>query len=114
MHELAIAQDLLETILQVAKDNNAQTVISARVRAGVCSGVNDESLRFGFDALAEETLARGCDLQIVRVPQKVACQKCEWAGEVLEMRDPFCPECGMTLFPEFRDRQLILETVNVE
>jgi Zn finger protein HypA/HybF involved in hydrogenase expression len=54
MHELSLAQGLLEQLVQLARRHEAADVLTVRVSIGVCSGIVVDSFVFGFNAIKTE------------------------------------------------------------
>jgi len=63
MHETMLAENLLSAILEEVEKQNAKPV-SAKISCGLFSAVNDEILRFAFDAAAKGTPCEGMRLEI--------------------------------------------------
>jgi hydrogenase nickel incorporation protein HypA/HybF len=64
MHEVALAQGILEVVLDVADGRPAKAV---RVRAGELQAVTQDSLQFCFELVAQDTLAAGAQLEVQTV-----------------------------------------------
>jgi len=58
MHEAAVAQGLIEAILCEAEKQGGRP-IRARMSCGTLNAVNDEVVRFAFEAIAEAPSAKG-------------------------------------------------------
>jgi hydrogenase nickel incorporation protein HypA/HybF len=65
MHEVALAQGILDVVLDFAHGRQARSV---RVRAGEMLGVSPDSLQFGFELVARNTSADGAQLEVAIVP----------------------------------------------
>jgi Zn finger protein HypA/HybF involved in hydrogenase expression len=65
MHEVALAQGILDVVLEVADGRQVQTV---RVRAGELLAVSDDSLQFCFELVAQDTLAAAARLEVEITP----------------------------------------------
>ncbi len=65
MHEVALAQGILDVVLDVADGRQVQTV---RVRAGELLAVSDDSLQFCFELVAQDTLAATARLEVQITP----------------------------------------------
>lgn len=65
MHEVALAQGILDVVLDVAAGRQVQTV---RVRAGELLAVSEDSLQFCFELVAQDTLAAAARLQVELTP----------------------------------------------
>ena len=61
MHEVALAQGILDVVLDVADGRPVRTV---RVRAGELLAVSEDSLRFCFELVAQGTPAAGARLEV--------------------------------------------------
>lgn len=114
MHELSVASQLLDLVLQTAQDNGAARVVAAHIRVGAGSCLNPESLAFGFEALATGTLAAGCQVQIEHLPAPAVCPACGWEGERLDLADLVCPTCQGFPLRITGGRELTVDTITVE
>ncbi len=76
MHEVSILQSVLEAAEAYARKENAQHIHRIRLRIGALSGVVEEALQFAFEALSDDTLAKGGALEIERVPARYRCENC--------------------------------------
>lgn len=65
MHEVALAQGILDVVLDVAAGRQVQTV---RVRAGELLAVSEDSLQFCFELVAQDTPAAAARLQVELTP----------------------------------------------
>ena len=93
MHELSIAQGILEIVQQHVPDSQAGDVRSVEVQVGRMSGVVPESLEFCFEALVRDSPFSQARLAIEPVPVRCTCRRCAAAFEI---DDPIflCPKCG--------------------
>ncbi len=93
MHEMSVAQNIIDIVQQAVPPDRAPAVTSVRVRLGSLSGVVVESLAFCFDALVADTPLGRARLAIERVATACDCQACggrfEPDGLIF-----FCPSCG--------------------
>jgi hydrogenase nickel incorporation protein HypA/HybF len=95
MHELSIAQGILEIVQQYVPEERAGGIRSVKVRVGQLSGVVAESLDFSFGAIVAGTSWRNAKLNLERVPAVSDCNGC---GGNFEIRDYAfcCPACSST------------------
>jgi hydrogenase nickel incorporation protein HypA/HybF len=93
MHELSIAQSIVEVVEARAAEYNAAHVKSVRLKIGEASGVVTDSLTFCFEMLAslEPTLA-GAQLLIDSVPHRAHCRHCAQEFSVTNFIAQ-CPTC---------------------
>ena len=65
MHEVAIAQGILEVVLDVAEEHSVKTVL---VRAGELQALTQESLQFCFEMVAQDTPAAAARIDLELLP----------------------------------------------
>lgn len=93
MHEMSVAQSILDVVREYVPDEQVPAVTVVRVRVGSLSGVVAESLDFCFQALVADTRFGGARLDIERAPAECACGDCEARFEPAAMLFR-CPACG--------------------
>jgi len=93
MHEMSVAQNILDVVRQHVPGDRACAVTAVRVRVGSLSGVVAESLAFCFDALVAGTPFGRSRLDIERVSTTCACDECDARFEP-EGFIFVCPGCG--------------------
>jgi hydrogenase nickel incorporation protein HypA/HybF len=93
MHEMALAESVLDLVEFRARRAGSRRVKTVRLEIGRLSGVEPEAMRFCFDAVAGGTLAEGAALDIVVQEGLAWCFDC--ARQMpLSARGAPCPECG--------------------
>ena len=94
MHELAIAQSIVDIVEQRASECQAVRVKGVRLQVGEASGVATDSLVSSFEMLADlSPLLTGARLQIYALPHRAHCRHC--AREfVVKNFVPQCPLCS--------------------
>jgi hydrogenase nickel incorporation protein HypA/HybF len=92
VHELSLAQAILDTVQQQAASHGASRVLSIRLRIGELSAVVDEALTFSLGIIGKGTAAEGCAVTIEHVPWVVRCAGCGIEYRV-EGGLPVCPAC---------------------
>ncbi len=95
MHELSIAQSILEIVKQSVTEKQQPDVKWVRIRVGQLSGVLPDSLDFCFSAIVSETSMSHAALAIEQVPTVSRCRKCGHRFQVEDMAF-FCPMCQGT------------------
>jgi len=93
MHEMALAESLVELIEETARAHQAKRVAIVRLAIGALACVQPEALEFCFDAVSRGAIAEGARLEIVRTEGRGWCLDCETSVAVQE-RYGDCPECG--------------------
>jgi hydrogenase nickel incorporation protein HypA/HybF len=94
VHELSIAQSMIDVACETATREGANHVIKLRARIGLLSGVAKTALQFSFELVAEGTACEGALLEIEDVPVTVMCPRCKAAQELQSLYSFCCPKCG--------------------
>jgi hydrogenase nickel incorporation protein HypA/HybF len=89
MHELSIAQSIVDTVCERARDRRVHSVT---VRIGALTAVVPDAMRFCFTLAVAGTVADGARLDIERRPAVVHCRTCGADGTVPDLI-LLCP-CG--------------------
>ncbi|MBV8695617.1 MAG: hydrogenase maturation nickel metallochaperone HypA [Chloroflexi bacterium] len=95
MHELAIAQSIVDVVETRATECNAARVKSVRLQIGEASGVVADSLSFCFEMLTSfDPVLAGAQLSIDVMPHRARCRHCatEFAITDFVARCPTCDE----------------------
>jgi hydrogenase nickel insertion protein HypA len=82
MHEAALAQSILKTILDVASRNKAREVLRVEMEVGEICLVNMEQLTFHIGIFAQETIAKDMEFLVKKVETKIKCKECSYFGGV--------------------------------
>jgi hydrogenase nickel incorporation protein HypA/HybF len=92
VHELAIANSIVNTVLDEAKKRNHKSVTAIGLKIGALTDIAPEALEFGFSAIASGTPLEGARLEIENVPVIGKCSTCDLAFEVKGFVF-VCPQC---------------------
>ena len=76
MHELSIAQNILDLVNEQLPPRDRTRLKSVRLRIGELAGVVPESLEFCITAITSGTEYEGITLALDRVPFVVECKAC--------------------------------------
>ncbi len=113
MHELGIAQHLLDLTLQHAEAAGAVRVVRLNLVIGELSSVVDDSIQFYWELIAKGTIAEQAELHFERVPGKLRCAACghefyfaDYTGQ--------CPACGSDQARVVDGDQFKLESIEIE
>lgn len=93
MHELSIAQSLVESIRAEAAVHHGGRVTRVGIRVGELSGVEPDALQFSFDVIVRGTDLEQATLDIERVPVRQRCERCACDFPVVDYT-LLCPDCG--------------------
>ena len=110
MHELSIAQSIVEMADEVAAKQGAR-VLAVNLKLGAMSSVVEEALQFSFEMVAAGTAVEGAALAVEHIPLVVFCPQCA-AESTLSTPNLACPRCGELVTRVVRGKEL--EVVSVE
>lgn len=99
MHEMSLAESMIEQIELTAAREAASRVRRVVLEIGRLAAVDPEAMRFCFDAVARGGIADGAALEIVELPGSGRCIACSRAVAMDESWG-VCPDCGQPLRPE--------------
>lgn len=114
MHELSIAENLIEAAESAACAEGASAVVRIRIRLGEWAGVDAQALRFGFDVLARGTLLDGACFEIEEIAARVRCRACGAESATDGMRIGVCGQCGSMQMQLTRGRELEIVEMEIE
>jgi len=113
MHELSIAQALIEQVETAASNAHALRVARVVIAVGTLSGVDAEALKFLFPLVAEGTVAAGSELSVEQVEARVTCRDCGHEMPAERMANG-CATCGSKNVELSAGRELTIKTVELE
>ena len=93
MHEMSLAEGVLQLVEDGARANAATGVTAVWLEIGAVAQVEVEALRFCFDAATRGTVADGARLEIVTPSGLAWCMPCGNQVPVAQ-RGGACPHCG--------------------
>jgi len=113
MHEFSIAAQILECVLQVARDHGGLPVKRVSLDIGGLQQVVPDALRFAFEASIQGTLAEGATLEWREIPVRVQCNAGgrEYAPDGLFWT---CPGCGGAGAQVRQGDELLVRSVELE
>jgi hydrogenase nickel incorporation protein HypA/HybF len=95
MHELGIAQSVIEAVQVEAARHPGARLSKVAVRVGELAAIDPDALRFSFDALTRETELEGLNLEIEVCPRRHRCLDCSNEFDVKDFVFA-CPHCSST------------------
>ena len=113
MHEVSIAQGLLDIAINSCTKQGYGRIDSIKVKVGKASGIVPDSLLFAFEALKSGTMADKAVLTIEEIPVSGFCKKCSKKFTVEEAYVISCPVCGSTSFDVKTGRELNIDEMEV-
>jgi hydrogenase nickel incorporation protein HypA/HybF len=113
MHELSIAQNIVELAADEAGKAGAVRVVSITLSLGDLSGVVDEQLRFCFPIVAQGTIVEGAELRVERVAGVGYCRRCDDTFDLPSLLVP-CPRCGEYTHEIRAGQELLVASLEIE
>ena len=92
MHEMGLAEGVLEAVLESAQGKRIRRV---RVQIGGCLLVVPDSFQFSFELAAAGTDAEGALVELHEVTPRIRCRRCYRETET-RMSPFLCQHCGST------------------
>lgn len=114
MHELSIVYGIISAVEEAAKKANAKRVYKVAIRVGALSGVAQDALQFGYEAVTVGTLLEGSELAVQLQPVVIYCDNCESERELPSVQSFRCPACNRPSGKIVRGRELDLESIEIE
>ncbi len=93
MHEMALAESVVQIVESQARAAGSDKVLAVRLEIGALSHVEPDALAFCFDAVSAGGIAAGAKLEIDRTPGRGWCHDCTAEVEIAALGDA-CPRCG--------------------
>jgi len=93
MHEMGIANSVMESVRIEAQRFPGRHIAKVGVRIGELAGVDPEAMRFCFEALVRGSDLEPLELDIDYRPRRQECQSCGRCF-VARPEDLACPKCG--------------------
>lgn len=114
MHELSVAQALIDAACEAAGAVGATKITRLNIRVGRLAGVVKDALLFSFQLAAEGTACAGGELLIDDVPITVACPQCDESKTLSDSYHFVCPTCGTATPQILTGRELELVSIEIE
>ena len=117
MHEMSIAQSLLDIIKQEMEKHNLTKLIKCKVVYGRLSQIVPEALDFAFEVLTKGTEFEDAQLVTEMIPLSLRCSACgeEFAPDTANVAFAPCPKCDEEFGHEvLTGRELYLQDMEAE
>lgn len=96
IHELAVTNHIAQAVIQMAKENGVNTVVSVTLTVGELRDLVPEFVQQYFNYCTEGTVAEGAVLHIERSPVTLRCANCAcvFPADVRSQSGIQCPSCS--------------------
>ncbi len=113
MHELSIAESIVDIVHQYVGQEQLHAVRSVRVNVGTFSGIVPDSLEFSYQAITAGTDLEHSFLTLERIPFMVRCREC-MQESVSEDGVVACALCNSTNTEIISGRELQMKDIELE
>ena len=113
MHELSIATAIVESVEKESAMRGDARMLTVGLRIGELSGVDEDSLLFGWEALTRGTKFEGLKLKIKWIPWVHRCEQCKHEFQIVSYETQ-CPTCGDVRTKLLRGNELDLTYIEIE
>jgi hydrogenase nickel incorporation protein HypA/HybF len=113
MHEMSIAQSMIEILQEEMGKHGAKKLLSVHVRVGQLSAIVPDALSFCFQIITEGTEMAGAKLVMEVVPLSGFCHSCKENFEIREYQF-ICPFCGSGKIETTGGQDLAIVDMEVE
>ena len=113
MHEVSIAQSLLDIAIENCKKEGYKGIELIKVKIGKAAGIMPDSLLFSFEAMKVGTIAEKAVLVIDEIPISGYCDGCKSNFTVDDAYVIACPKCGHLSFKLETGRELNIDEMEV-
>ncbi len=113
MHEMSLAENVLQIITDAAMEQNFSSVKTVRLEIGQLAGVEADAMKFCFTAVTRDTIAQDAKLEIIETPGQAHCTYCAMTVHVRTVYDA-CPQCGMLPLQVTGGNEMRVKELDVE
>ena len=120
MHELSMAQGIINAVLETAEANNATEVNEVTVEVGRLAMINPEQLQFILGVLVENTIMEDAEIKFEEIPAEIQCYDCNFEGEaILDDKDHYapmvkCPKCDSLNVETLNGKDIVVKNIVIE
>jgi len=112
MHELSIAQSIVEIAEQYSEGSNNGAIKEVDIEIGELSGVVVEALEFALENIVSGTVLEKAKCNFIIIRGAAICNECLKEFEMHNLLD-FCPHCGSFNRKIINGKQLNLKSIKI-
>ncbi|HCI55567.1 MAG TPA: hydrogenase maturation nickel metallochaperone HypA [Bacteroidales bacterium] len=113
MHELSIAENLSEIVIEVAEKEKLSKVTRVNVSFGKMVQIIPEFFEKAFRAAVSGTIANDAEINIEEVPVTIRCNNCNFEM-TLDEYNFVCERCGSSDIDIVTGRELYVKSIEGE
>lgn len=112
MHELSIAQSIVELAEETAKKEKAGSIQSIEIEIGALSGVVLRALEFAMNVTIKNTMLENSKINFVIIRGVAECNNCKKEFETNKLL-ALCPNCEKANFKIIDGKQLRITSLTI-
>ena len=113
MHELSLAESLLQLIEEAAIKQNFTRVRTVWLELGQLTCVEQESLRFYFDVITQDSIAQQAKLEFIAIFGQGVCDHCHRSMFIASYHS-ICTHCGSYAVKITQGEEMRIKELEVE
>ena len=113
MHEMSVAQNILEIVREHISDGEENKVRAIKLKIGELSGIVPDALEFCFSTMIDRTEFEQASLHIVHIPIAAVCNVCKQQSK-LEYGVFICPSCYSNDIELLTGKEMQVVSIEVE
>jgi len=112
MHEFYVTQQIVNIVKEQVEEEKVKKITKVKVVVGELTGIIDESLKFYFDLMVQDTILSQAELVIINKKASLFCPNC---NKTFERNADFkCPNCGSLGKLTDEGKEFYVESIEVE
>lgn len=113
MHELMIAQNIIDEVSKSAKKELATKVLSIQLMIGKLSGIEIEALKFSLEIASKGTCMENAMVDIIIKNGLAFCRNCNTIFQIEKFYDS-CPSCKQYSFQIKEGKELKISSICIQ
>lgn len=113
MHELSIANSILNIVLEEKRVKSLPRIKAIGLTIGTLSGIFPDALEFSFDAIKKQTPLEDTKLEILQIPISGICKTCNEKFSVTNYIFS-CPKCHSTSIEVDHGQEMDITYLEIE
>lgn len=113
MHEMSICEGIIQVLEEQGQSQKYTKVKTVWLEIGPLAMIENDALRFCFDAVTRNTLAQDAQLEIIELPGQAWCLQCAKTVSIRKRYDA-CTDCGSYQLQVTQGEELRIKELEVE
>ena len=122
MHEAAISQSIVKTVLNEAKKQNAIEIESVEIEIGDLTFLGIDQIEFWVKTSFQGTIAEDADIKFKIIKGALRCTECNYEGNLKIKEDPIyhmsipafaCPKCKSSKIEITHGREAFIRRIKI-